>query len=106
MKLLTLFLGLILLFSCQNRPFDKDKERINSVCDNCMAIFQKGEIKEALKIIKINSVISQSNIDTLQSRCCPKLSWNLGKKERPDRAGPSLRFLNIELLNFIYGTKG
>lgn len=62
------FLSLTLLSCGQSKPNrDNDKERIDAVCDKFMQTFQEGKISEALQLLKQNTVISPSSIDTLQS---------------------------------------
>ena len=60
-----LFSSLILL-SCGQTKTDKDKERINDVCDKFMLEFQHGNISKALQLLKVNSIMAPSAIDTLQ----------------------------------------
>lgn|SRR5574337_929727 len=68
-KLLTAFFLLLALVSCeQNRQStDKDKERIDNVCNQFMQAFADGKIQEALQLLKQNTVISPATIDTLQA---------------------------------------
>ncbi|HEU4860999.1 MAG TPA: hypothetical protein VFT15_14230 [Chitinophagaceae bacterium] len=61
-----------LLFSCftlvssgQTKP-DKDKEKINAICDKLMQNFRDGKIPEALQLLKQNSTIDHSAVDSLQ----------------------------------------
>ena len=67
-KLLTAFFLSLALVSCgQNKlSTDKDKERIDKVCDQFMQAFSDGKIQEALQLLKQNSVMSPATIDTLQ----------------------------------------
>ncbi|WP_276976132.1 hypothetical protein [Flavobacterium filum] len=67
-KLLTvIFLSLTLVSCRQNKQTtDKGKERIDNVCDKFMQTFADGKISEALQLLKQNSVMSPSSIDTLQ----------------------------------------
>ena len=46
---------------------DKDKKRIDSVCDNFMKAFEIGNISESLQLLKQNSVLAPSAIDSLQN---------------------------------------
>jgi len=66
-KLLTAFLLSLTLVSCaQNKQTaDKDKERIDNVCDKFMQTFADGKISDALQLLRQNSVIAPSTIDTL-----------------------------------------
>ena len=67
-KFLTvIFLSLTLVSCGQNKQTtDKDKERIDNVCDKFMKTFAEGKILEALELLKQNSVMSPSTIDTLE----------------------------------------
>jgi hypothetical protein len=66
--LIAIFLSLTLISSAQNKQTtDKDKERIDNVCDKFMQIFVDGNISEALQLLKQNSVISPSSIDSIQA---------------------------------------
>lgn len=67
-KLLTAFFLSLALVSCgQNKlSTDKDKERIDKVCDQFMQAFADGKIQEALQLLKQNSVMLPATIDTLQ----------------------------------------
>jgi hypothetical protein len=67
-KLLTAFFLSLTLASCgQNKQIiDRDKERIDKVCDQFMQIFADGKIKEALQLLKQNTVMPSATIDTLQ----------------------------------------
>ena len=55
-----------LISSGQTKP-DKDKERINSVCDKFMQNFRDGKVSDAMQLLKQNSVMAYSTIDTLQA---------------------------------------
>ena len=52
--------------SCGQKKPDLDKERINAVCDKFMKLFVDGNFSGSLLLLKQNSVISHSSIDTLQ----------------------------------------
>ena len=67
-KLLTVFFLSLALVSCgQNQQStDKDKERINKVCDQFMQTFADGKIQGALQLLKQNTVMAPATIDTLQ----------------------------------------
>ena len=69
----TIFLSLILI-SCQENKQDKDKERIDNVCDQFMQTFQDEKIPEALQLLKQNAVMPSSSIDTLQATITNQLS--------------------------------
>jgi hypothetical protein len=68
-KLLTaIFLSLTLLSCGQTMQVtDKDKQRIDNVCDKFMQTFASEKISEAFDLLKQNSIISSSSIDTLQA---------------------------------------
>jgi hypothetical protein len=59
---------LLIFLSCgQNtQATDKDKERIDNVCNKFMQTFADGKTSEALQLLKHNSVLPPSTIDTLQ----------------------------------------
>jgi hypothetical protein len=67
-KFLTVvFLSLTLVACGQKKQLlDKDKERLDKVCDTFMQSFSKGRFKEALELLKQNSVLEPEKIDTLQ----------------------------------------
>lgn len=44
---------------------DKGKQQINAVCDNFMKLFADNKTKEALELLKKNTVLTNSAIDTL-----------------------------------------
>ncbi|HWY34655.1 MAG TPA: hypothetical protein VNX68_08410 [Nitrosopumilaceae archaeon] len=65
-----LILALILcltFLSCEQAKPEKDKERIEAVCDMFMQNFRDGKLSEALQLLKQNSVLASSTIDTLYS---------------------------------------
>jgi hypothetical protein len=67
-KLLATICILLTFISCiQNKQVsDKDKERIDSVCNKFMQTFADGKTSEALQLLKQNSVMSPASIDTLE----------------------------------------
>ncbi len=67
-KFLTaIFLSLMLISCGQTRQSaDKDKERIDKVCDTFMEKFADGKVNDALQLLKQNTVMTSSSIDTLQ----------------------------------------
>lgn len=67
-KLLIIFLISLTVVSCgQNKPnIDKDKERIDKVCDKFMQTFAEGKVSNALQLLKQNTVMTPASIDTLQ----------------------------------------
>jgi hypothetical protein len=68
-----LFFSLILL-SCGKAKTDKDKEKINGVCDKFMLDFQHGNIPEVFQLLKINSIMAPAAIDTLQVTVVKQMS--------------------------------
>ena len=65
------FLFIAILFtSCVNTkpPKDKDRERIDKVCDNFMSDFKDGKFEESMQLLKQNSVLDPSTVDTLQKQ--------------------------------------
>jgi len=64
--LTVVFLSLALVACAQKKqPIDKDKERLDKVCDTFMQSFSKGQFKVALELLKHNSVLESEKIDTL-----------------------------------------
>ena len=65
--LTTVFLSLTIVACGQNKQsiIDKDKERIDKVCDTFMESFSKGHFKEALELLKQNSIIEPEKLDTV-----------------------------------------
>lgn len=71
MQKLYYFLIIAILFtSCANNkpPKDKDKERIDKVCDNFMGDFKDGKFEESMLLLKQNSVLDAATVDTLQKQ--------------------------------------
>jgi hypothetical protein len=61
------FLSMILVACGQKtQSHDKDKERIDKVCDTFMNLFAEGKTSEALQLLKQNTVMTTSSIDTLK----------------------------------------
>ncbi|CAN5396235.1 hypothetical protein BH11BAC3_BH11BAC3_00430 [soil metagenome] len=56
------------IVSCgqKTKSIDKDRERIDKVCDTFMKLFADGKTVEALKLLKQNTVMTTSSIDTLE----------------------------------------
>jgi hypothetical protein len=67
-KLIFATLLTLTIFSCEQGKVqvDNDKERLNSVCDKFMQTFREGNLPGAMEILKQNSIIGNSAIDTLQ----------------------------------------
>jgi len=67
-KLLTIFfLSLTLTASAQkNQSFDRDKERVDKVCDTFMTLFTQRKIHDAMQLLKENTVMEPASIDKLQ----------------------------------------
>jgi hypothetical protein len=67
-KLLTALFLLATLITCgqPKQKFDKDKERIDNVCDTFMQKFSDGKFEEALEFLKPNTAILPSSIDSLK----------------------------------------
>ncbi len=65
---LTVAFLLLTLTSCgqKNQTVDKDKQRLDKVCDTFMKLFSEGKTHEALQLLKQNTVMTPSSIDTLQ----------------------------------------
>ena len=58
----------LILVACgqKKQTIDSDKERIDKVCDTFMKLFADGKAVEALQLLKQNTVMTPSSIDTLQ----------------------------------------
>lgn len=67
-KILTVAFLLLTITSCgqKNQSVDKDKQRLDKVCDTFMKLFTEGKTHEALRLLKQNTVMIPSSIDTLQ----------------------------------------
>jgi len=65
--LTAIFLSLALI-SCEQRKqnTDKDKERIDKICDKFMQTFAEGKFNDALQLLRQNTVMTPSTLDTLQ----------------------------------------
>ena len=73
-----LFASLTLVSCAQQTKIDKDKERINTVCDKFMEIFRDGNIPEALNLLKENSeVIADSAVNNLQETITDQMNMML-----------------------------
>lgn len=60
-------LSLAIVACGQNtNSINKDKESIDKVCDTFMKLFAENKIVDALQLLKQNTVMSTSSIDTLQ----------------------------------------
>lgn len=77
--LITVFYCLISIASAaQKSPsIDKDKDRINKVCDSFMQLFVENKISDAIQLIKSNSVIEKDKLDTLQVAIQQQLEYIL-----------------------------
>ncbi len=67
-KLLTAFVLVFLLVSCgqKNQATDSDEQRLDKICDSFMQDFSKGQFKDAIQLLKQNSVLEPEKLDTLQ----------------------------------------
>jgi hypothetical protein len=62
-----LFLAMTLIACGQKtQPIDKDKERIDKICDTFMNLFTANKTSEALQLLKQNTLMTPSSIDTLK----------------------------------------
>jgi hypothetical protein len=66
-KFLTVIFLSLTLISCRQKtqPVDKDKQRLDKVCDTFMQTFSKGQFKEAIALLKQNSVLEPEKLDSL-----------------------------------------
>jgi hypothetical protein len=66
-KFLTVAFLSLTLISCgqKTQPVDKDKQRLDKVCDTFMQTFTKGQFKEAIALLKQNSVLEPEKLDSL-----------------------------------------
>jgi hypothetical protein len=67
-KYLTIiFISLTLVTLGQKtKSIDKDKERIDKVCDTFMKLFAEDNTTDAINLLRQNTLMSPSTIDTLQ----------------------------------------
>jgi len=67
-KFLTAIFLSLTLISCGQKaqPVDKDKQRLDKVCDTFMQTFREGNFPGAMDMLKQNSVMGNSAIDTLE----------------------------------------
>ena len=67
-KLLTVSVLLFILVSCGQKTqlADSDEQRLDKVCDTFMQDFSKGQFKDAVQLLKQNSVLEPEKLDTLQ----------------------------------------
>lgn len=76
------FIVSLSFFSCKPTKSDKDKERLDEVCNKFMDEFNAGKISEAIQLLKENSVISPAALDTLEIEIERKMNMllpNYGK---------------------------
>ncbi|MCA6423543.1 MAG: hypothetical protein IM568_12110 [Flavobacterium sp.] len=64
--ILLTFIVSLSFFSCRQSMPDKDKERLDAVCNKFMDEFNAGKTSEAIQLLKENSVISPAVLDTLE----------------------------------------
>lgn len=67
-KFLTIIFILLTLVACgqKTKSVDKDKERLDKVCDSFMKLFSEGKTHDALLLLKQNTVMTPASVDTLQ----------------------------------------
>lgn len=67
-KFLTVAFLSFIVISCGQKTLsvDKGKEGLNKVCDTFMKLFAEGKPLDALQLLKQNTVMTPSTIDTLQ----------------------------------------
>jgi hypothetical protein len=67
-KHLTILIAFICFSACGQtaKSVDPDKVKLNNVCDKFMKEFQEGKTSDALQLLKRNSVMAVSAIDTLE----------------------------------------
>jgi len=65
---LTGFILVLIFVSCgqKKQATDNDEERLDKVCDTFMQYFSKGQYKDAIQLLKQNSVLEPEKIDTLE----------------------------------------
>lgn len=112
-KLLTAFFLCLTLVSCgqTKQNLDKDKNRIDNVCDNFMKQFVAGKTVEALDLLKQNTVMQPSSIDTLKvtiaeqiKNVFPQFGTMISSefiKERKVKDFIAKRFYIIKFTNFF-----
>jgi predicted Zn-dependent protease len=67
-KILTVAFLLLTLtcFGQKGQVVDKGKQRLDKVCDTFMKLFTEGKTRDALQLLKQNTVMAPASIDTLQ----------------------------------------
>ena len=61
------FIVSLTLFSCRQTKPDKDKERIDEVFNKFMQEFNSGKTSDAIQLLRENSVLSLTSLDTLNN---------------------------------------
>ena len=61
------FIVSMTLFSCRQTKPDKDKKRIDEVCNKFMQEFNSGKSSDAIQLLRENSVLSSADLDTLNN---------------------------------------
>ena len=80
--ILLTFIVSLSFFSCRQTMPDKDKERLDAVCNKFMDEFNAGKTSDAIQLLKENSVISPAVLDTLEIEIERKMNMvlpNYGK---------------------------
>lgn len=67
-KLICTTILLLSIVSCDQVKHDKDKERVEAVCDQFMQIFSDGDVSTAIRLLKQNLVMASSALDTLEGK--------------------------------------
>jgi hypothetical protein len=66
-KSLSVLIVLLIAVTGLSQPkSDKNKQAINLVCDKFMRLFVDGKVKEALELLKQNTVMTPGSIDSLK----------------------------------------
>ncbi|MBX3239428.1 MAG: hypothetical protein KIT80_19255 [Chitinophagaceae bacterium] len=67
-KFLTIIFISLTFVACgqKTQSVDKDKERLDKVCDTFMKLFSEGKTHDALLLLKQNTLMIPASIDTLQ----------------------------------------
>ena len=68
-KITALTILIAFTLSCQQKspPIDSEKNELTKTCDSIMSLFRELKTTEALNLLKLNSAISKSTIETLDS---------------------------------------
>jgi hypothetical protein len=71
-----IFLSLTFIsYKQRTKQLDKDKHRIDSVCETFMKLFTESKPHDALQLLKQNTILASSAIDTLQAEIDNQMNY-------------------------------